>query len=92
LPERKRWRAGGDEQKICTFGYTNTTHWNEDFRYAPALILFQKSPFSASSRKSVEWCGGLLLCAAQAIPSTCHTTGVIDAEIAAKGHLWKATN
>ncbi|MGA9263063.1 MAG: hypothetical protein WBV95_13900 [Desulfobacterales bacterium] len=40
MPERKR--AGGDEQKICTFGYTNTTHWNEDFRYAPALILFQK--------------------------------------------------
>jgi hypothetical protein len=36
---RFNW-AGGDEQKICTFGYTNTTHWNEDFRYAPALILF----------------------------------------------------
>jgi hypothetical protein len=40
LPEQKQWRAGGDGQKICTFGNTNTTYWNEDFRYAPALILF----------------------------------------------------
>jgi hypothetical protein len=32
------------------------------------------------------------MCAAQAIPSTCHTTGVIDAEIAVKGHLWTETN
>jgi hypothetical protein len=40
-------------------------------------------PFSA--RKSVESRGGLLLCAAQAIPP-------IDAEIAEKGHLWTEIN
>jgi hypothetical protein len=40
--------------------------------------------FSASSRKSVELRGGVLLYAAQAIPP-------IDAEIAKKGHFWKET-
>ncbi len=35
--------------------------------------------------------GGILLYAAQAIPQTCHAKGVIDAEIAEKGHLWTET-
>ena len=36
--------------------------------------------------------GGMLLYALQAIRQTCHATGVIDAEIAEKGHLWTETN
>jgi hypothetical protein len=31
--------------------------------------------------------GGVLVYAAQTIPQTCHAHGVIDAEIAEKGHL-----
>jgi hypothetical protein len=51
-----------------------------------ALISFRSRnvQFSASSRKSVELRGGVLLYAAQAIPP-------IDTEIAEKGHFWKET-
>jgi hypothetical protein len=51
-----------------------------------ALIIFQSRnvQFSASSRKSVELRGGILLYAAQAIM-------LIDAEIAEKGHFWTGT-
>jgi hypothetical protein len=45
----------------------------------------QKSPFSASSRKSAALRGGVLVYAAQTIPP-------IDAEIAEKGHLWTETS
>ena len=44
----------------------------------------QKSPFSASSRKSAALRGDVLVYAAQAISP-------IDAEIAEKGHLWTET-
>ena len=33
-----------------------------------------------------------VLYAAQAIPQICHAQGVIDAEIAGKGHLWTETS
>jgi hypothetical protein len=40
----------------------------------------------------VEWHGGTLLYAAQAIAPTLSRLGVIDAEIAEKGRLWTETN
>ena len=59
-----------------------------------ALIRFRSrnEPFSASSRESAALRGGVLVYAAQAIPQTCRAFGVIDAEIADKGHLWTETN
>jgi hypothetical protein len=44
----------------------------------------QKSPFSASSRKSAALRGGVFVYGAQVIPP-------IDAEIAEKGHFWTET-
>jgi len=54
--------------------------------FLKALISFRSRnvQFSAISNKSWELRGGVLLYAAQAIPS-------IDAEIAEKDHLWTET-
>jgi hypothetical protein len=49
------------------------------------LFPIQKSPFSASSRKSAALRGGVLVYVAQAIPP-------IDAEIVEKGHLQTETS
>ena len=51
----------------------------------------QKSPFSASSRISRN-CAEACSCAPHKRFRTCHGNGVIDAEIAEKGHLCMETN
>ena len=52
----------------------------------------QKCAIFRKFKEIKELRGGILLYAAQAIPQTCHAQGVIDAEIAEKGHLWTETN
>jgi hypothetical protein len=52
----------------------------------------QKCAIFRKFKEIKELRGGILLYAAQAIPPTCHATGVIDTEIAGKGHFWTETS
>jgi hypothetical protein len=52
----------------------------------------QKCAIFCKLKEIKELRGGVLLYAAQAIPDLSHAHGVIDAEIAEKGHLWMETS
>jgi hypothetical protein len=56
------------------------------------MFPIQKCAIFRKFKEIKELCGGILMYAAQAIPQTCHAQGVIDAEIAEKGHLWTETS